>query len=288
MSAAKPDYNALIDAIPERKFSPLLTILTNAGMCFGVCAFAYGWFMFNPAWALGALLVGIVYFMAIAQGGLMFSVMLTGTWGRWGRPLKRIAESFVFFLPVVYLVLLVFLSFGTVMYPWHPETILPIGTTDLKPHSDAAWASKELWLGKKFLISRQVIGFAVLIWIDYLYIKASLRPDLIMAKQRLGDKAPAWWDRFIASPGDLDTEIDENFRSSINIVPARHLGVCVRIYAHGHGLTDVPIPVVVRKYVPRVGIYVERMALVCSVGLCLNVYARLARAPAYCYANGHT
>ena len=219
MSAAKPDYNAVIDAIPDRSIPPFLDLMLKIGMGLGVAAVAYGWIMIDRAWTLGAILVGIVYFLAIAQGGVMFSVVMTGTWGRWGRPLKRIAESFAFFLPFGYVLLIGFLLVGTVIYPWHPETILPTGTIDLAPHTDAAWASKEAWLSKNFLIARQVIGFALLIAVDFFYLRASLRPDLIMAKERLGSRAPAWWDRLTGGAKSLDEEIDENFNKQSTLFP---------------------------------------------------------------------
>jgi hypothetical protein len=219
MSAPTPDYNELIDSIPGREIPPFLNILINSGMGLGVAAIAYGFTMFDVAWTWGAILVGIVYFLAIAQGGVMFSVMLTGTWGRWGRPLKRIAESFAFFLPFGYILLVGFLIWGTVIYPWNPDTILATGPVDLAPHSAAAHASKEWWLSKGFLISRQVFAFAILLTLDYFYLKASFRPDMIQAKARLGAKAPKWWDHIIKDAGDLDSEIEKGFNTQSRLFP---------------------------------------------------------------------
>ena len=220
MSVPNTDYNELIDAIPGREMPRQLDNILKVGMGLGVVSVAYGFLMVDAAWTWGALLVGIVYFLAIAQGGIMFSVMLTGTWGRWGRPLKRIAESFAFFLPVGYILLAAWLLFGgTGIYPWNPDTILAAGPVDLAPHSAAAYASKEWWLSKGFVIGRQLVGLAILMVIDFVYLKASFRPDMIQAKARLGDKAPKWWDRFPAGAGDLDSEIDKCFNKQSTLFP---------------------------------------------------------------------
>ena len=201
------DVNAIIDAVPGRQV-PAKT--RNAGyvlIAIGILAVAYGFATGDKVWTWGAILVGIVYSLAIAQGGILFGAMMTVTLGRWGRPVKRIAETFGFFLPVVYVILALFLFFGIGLYPWHADTFLEGGVVDLKPHFEGVVASKAVWLNKPFFIARQLIGLAFLIVLDFMYLRASLRPDLIQASKRLGDKSPKWWGYFTAGAGELDVEL---------------------------------------------------------------------------------
>lgn len=209
MSSLTINTNPIIDAVHGRTVPVAVKNGAIGAMVLGVVAFAVGLSM-NPIWTWGAFLVAILYTLALAQGGIVFAVMMTLTWGRWGRPLKRIGEAFGFFLPVGYLMLLVFLLAGNSIYPWHEGTIIFDEPISLAPHSEGAWATKEMWLSLPFFIARQAAMFAVLIVLDYFYLKASLRPDFIMAKARLGDKAPAWWDHFTGGASSLKDEVADS------------------------------------------------------------------------------
>jgi len=96
MSAhTQDDLNAVIDGIPDRRLPQIFHILTSGAMALGVFGFLYGRFASEggAAWAWGSFLVGVVYLLAIAQGGVIFAIIMSGTWANWGRPLKRIGES---------------------------------------------------------------------------------------------------------------------------------------------------------------------------------------------------
>ena len=195
--ASDAGLDAVIDAIPGRKVPAAMTTGGIAAMLIGLGAFAFG-LSTNPAWAWAAVLVGVVYTLGIAQGGVIFSVISTLTWARWSRPLKRVAEAFGFFLPIAWLALVVFLAAGNEIYPWNPNTIVEGGPVSLTPHSPAVlFASKPIWLSLGFFITRQIIGVGLLVALSLVYLRHSLRPDLMMAKARLGDKAPAFWDKII-------------------------------------------------------------------------------------------
>ncbi len=218
MSAKTVDVTAVIDGIEGRTLPPMANMISLAAIGWGVLAFFYGYFAVDAAWTLGAYLVALLYVMAIAQGGVMFAIIQTGTWGRWGRPLKRIGEALGTFLPVVWLGLAVFLAIGgTTIYVWNPATIVSTGPMPLLPHSLEAYSTKEIWLTPMFFGGRLLIGTGILFGLSMLYIRASLKPDLIQAKARLGTKAPAWWDRIIGGETDLAkaTEAGQNFQSNI-------------------------------------------------------------------------
>ena len=108
--------------------------------------------------------------MGVAQGGFMLSVALTLTMGRWGRPLKRISESFAIMMPVLYVGLLTFLALGGIeVYPWVEEArahSLPAARpcTSLSPSSS----------GVRSVASDCSSS------LDWKYIQASWRPDIGM------------------------------------------------------------------------------------------------------------
>jgi hypothetical protein len=227
MSAHSVDSDAVVDAIVGRTLPGPAKAVALGAMGIGVLSLGYGFAVAGAAWTWGAFLVALVYVLAIAQGGVMFAVILSGTWGRWGRPLKRIGESFAFFLPIAWILLALFLVAGTVIYPWNPATILPGGMVALAPHSPEAWVAKPWWLTKGFFITRQLSLIGVLIIMDLIYIRASMRPDLIVAKARLGSKAPAWWDMLIGGMTDADKALKDGLKTQATMVPFLGFGYAI-------------------------------------------------------------
>ena len=224
-----PDINIAIDAVPGRVFPKQAHLVSIMMMIVGVIGAAYGFTSAEGGlpWTWGAILVAIVYTMGIAQGGLIFCVILTGAWARWGRPVKRVGEALGYFLPVVYLALLLFLVLGLQIYPWHPETITPavvdaMGQPQmvaLEPHSLEAISSKPWWLSKGFFIGRQVFGFGLLITLSLKYAHVSLRSDLVLASARLGDRAPAWWARITGGATDASAAQRESMATQSKMFP---------------------------------------------------------------------
>lgn len=75
-------------------------ILCAVLILLGAAAFVAGISGSRPERAWEAYLINFVFWIGIAFGGVMFSAVLTITDARWGRPMKRLAESFEAFLPV--------------------------------------------------------------------------------------------------------------------------------------------------------------------------------------------
>ena len=217
-----PDVNPTIDAVAGRTLPGSVNLLSLGAIGVGVVAFLFGMFAGGEegaAWAWGAVLVGILFTLALAQGGVMFGVIMTGTWARWGRPVKRIAETFGLFMPFVWLALAVFLLGGIGIYPWNPDTIVVSGPVDLAPHSPEAIASKPMWLSKWFFIGRQLLLVGILVVLDLVWIRASLKPDLVQAKARLGDKAPGWWSNITGGSTDLEGAIKSSLKTQNMMLP---------------------------------------------------------------------
>jgi hypothetical protein len=217
--SAHIDVNPAIDATVGRTVPPAILGLGLGGMAIGVAAVAYGFAVAGAAWTWGAILVGLVYTLAIAQGGMTFSNILTVTWGQWGRPFKRASETMFFVMPIAFVVLLVFLAFGMGIYVWMPDTIIPGGPFPLAPHSPEAIASKPWWLTHGFVALRMIGGFGWLMLLDFLYVRASLGPDLLLARNRLGDKAPSWWGFFIGGETDVARAVQRGQAMQSRIAP---------------------------------------------------------------------
>jgi len=218
--SANVDVNPIIDAVPGRTVPGAIAGLGAGLAALGLVGLGYGFAVAGPAWTWGAFVVALVYTLAIAQGGVMFSVIQTATWGRWGRPFKRISETFFFVMPLAYLALLVFLVAGGLgIYSWNPGTILESGPVSLAPHSPEAITSKPYWLTTNFFMGRMVLGFGWLIVLDFFYIRASIGPDLLLAKQRLGDKAPGWWSFFIGGQTDVQKATEAGLRIQSILAP---------------------------------------------------------------------
>ena len=115
----------------------------------------------EEVWQL--FLVNFLFWTGVAQGGLVFSCILRITNARWGRGLLRISEGFASFTVVSFVLLLV-LFLGK-------EFILPYASHHY--HSP-----KDIWLNINFVMARNVAGFAILLVLNYVYLKTSIEQDL--------------------------------------------------------------------------------------------------------------
>ena len=175
MSAHGPDLSGVIAATPRTVPAKVKT-MAIAGLVLGLVGAGIG-FSGDANRTMASFVANFLYFAGVAQGAVVFAVALMLTQSRWGRPLKRIAESFVLFLPIIYGLLFVFLIAGGIeIYPWMHE--------QMPPH-------KAIYLSKGFFIIRQVVGLGLLALLSFLFVRASLRPDLGVAREQLGSRAPA-------------------------------------------------------------------------------------------------
>ena len=191
-----PDLSKAIARVPHGV--PIKAILWT---CSAVFAGIFGAHWVYAQWterAMVGFLQNTVFWMGVSQGGFMLAIALTLTKGRWGRPLKRIAESFAIMMPVLYIGLLTFLWVGGIeVFPWVEEA---------REHTLPA--HKAIYLTEPFFWWRQVLGLGLLIWLDWKYIQASWRPDIGMMAEKLGDEAPGWYKYFTKNWTNLEAEIE--------------------------------------------------------------------------------
>ena len=203
MSAHGPDVSGIVAGTP-RTLPSQVKMVAIAGVAVGVAAAAFG-LMTSPERTMASFIANFLYFFGITNGAVIFSVALMLTQGRWARPFKRIAESFAVFSPVLYVLLLVMLAAGGMdIYPWTHEE-MP--------------AHKAIYLTKGFFFARQVVGLGLLVLLTLLYLRSSLRPDLGAAREKLGDKAPAWWGRLLGDWKGVREETELSIQRQMRIAP---------------------------------------------------------------------
>ena len=151
------------------KVNPSLNKLIIGGIIFGAIGFIIGISGETPHLAWQALLVNTVFFGGLSLGGIVFSAILTITNARWGRPIKRLSEAMVGFIPI-YILLFILLFFGADhLFEWmDPGKVIP---------------SKAGWLNFPFFVIRNSILFILFTFFSWLYFKTVVRPDIGLAKK---------------------------------------------------------------------------------------------------------
>jgi len=136
-----------------------MTHVLSAFALVGLGAFLYQVLGQHPEKAWQAYLVNFILWSAVAQGGLLFSVVLHVTKARWGRPLQGLAESFAAFFPISFVLFLLLFLGRTFVFPW-------LGG-DLH--------GKEGWLSIPFLFSRDTAGLFILYGLGFAYLCQGLK-----------------------------------------------------------------------------------------------------------------
>ena len=150
-----------VDFKRGRLISSALVILGL--VCFGLMLFTG---QVKQAWQ--SYLVNLVFFLGIAQAGVVWAAIARTTRGtKWASSLVRYGEALSAFLPIGYVLVLVFLfAGGATLYPWVKEPV----------------AAKAAWLNWPFFVARTAILMGLLVLMSRRLLGQSLRPDLGRAK----------------------------------------------------------------------------------------------------------
>lgn len=141
----------------------------------------------NPERGWRIFLVNFLVFTGISLGAVTFTAVTQLSKAKWHGPLRRIAEGFIFFLPVSYLLYWVVILGRDNIFPWiHSHEPLVV--------------AKHGYLNVPFLIFRNGFGLLALYLLGWALVKTSLRPDLAHIKDRLtgfrrtlADRITAGW-----------------------------------------------------------------------------------------------
>ena len=163
--------------------STAATIMAVLAIC-GVVTFLVCLWSDQPQRAWRAYLINFLLWSAMAQGGLLFSVVLQVTNARWGRGLRGVAEAFAAFFPISLLLFLVLFLGRDHIFPWlHMEDL----------------HGKEVWLNVPFLFARDLAGLAFLYLFGMLYLLQSLQ-----LKRICNNQAQRRNDLLQTRPGEID------------------------------------------------------------------------------------
>ncbi|MGQ0814902.1 MAG: hypothetical protein ACT4O1_10615 [Gemmatimonadota bacterium] len=194
--------------LPYRRLEStgVLRLLIPAFLLIGAAAIAAS-FATDTARAWRAYHFNWLYFLSISQGAVILSVVVSITRGVWSRPVRRLAMSFVTYLPIAWLLVLPSLLIGAQhIWPWvaHPETMQ---------------AGKEAYLNVPFMTARTLLLLAGLVAVDLIFVYWSLRPDLGLTRDRAPDAARGWYDRITQNWGTQEVEELTSYRKLARLGP---------------------------------------------------------------------
>jgi len=130
----------------------------------GLAVFLVGAFMgVDRVWQ--AYHVNWLFFTLLSSAAVMFAAVQRITTARWSRPVIRLIEGFVLWLPIAWVLLLLTLLIGRFhIFPWAtvPPTI----------------HEKAVWLAPGFLVPRDLIVFALITALSVWFVWNSVRLDV--------------------------------------------------------------------------------------------------------------
>ena len=166
--------------------------LIPASAALAVLGFA--WFVVRAAsgdphpWRI--YLLNLLLFAGIAQGAVMYTVAMTIAKAKWGRPVRRMAESFALFLPVAFLLSLPLYAVMDRLWPWVEHPV----------------AAKAAYLNPAFFTVRGIAGMLILFTLSLAFVYLSLRPEAGLLRERASGWRRRVYDRLATGWRGEDVE----------------------------------------------------------------------------------
>ncbi len=137
----------------------------------------------NRAWH--SYLLNYFYWMSLGVSGVFFVALQYITTSVWSTPIRRVADSFLGFLPVAFVLMLVLFLGVSHLYEWtHPAEVL----------HDSILKGKSSYLNMPFFVIRNIVFYAIWFGAAILLLKNSLAQD------KNGDPRFTLKNRKIAAP----------------------------------------------------------------------------------------
>jgi hypothetical protein len=170
-------------------------------------------FLRDPAQAGRAYVVNWLFFTSLAAGAMVFNAATTITKARWNWSVRRMGLAFSAFLPISLVLLLPMLGLREGYFPWIEAMAY-----------DPIVQKKAAYLNVPFLITRNVVGLALLFGVFLYMAYLTLRPDLGLVKAgNDGGSDPArgrWMERLTQGWAGQEKEEVRSYQRLKRIAPA--------------------------------------------------------------------
>ena len=111
-----------------------------------------------------ALLVNWLYFTTVSSAGVAFVAVQRITTARWSRPIIRLLEGYVAFLPAAFVLLVLIMIGQGNIFPW--------------THEAPPVPEKVLWYNPTFFVVRNLVAFGLLTALSLWYVYTCVRLDV--------------------------------------------------------------------------------------------------------------
>ncbi len=146
--------------LPRSLFLAAITLAAIGVLVFVIGAFTESGH--DRVWQ--ALHFNWLFFTTISQAAVVFVAVQRITTARWSRPIVRMLEGYVAFLPIAFLLLIIDFLGAKHIYPWFGQHL--------------AQPEKRLYLAPAFLIPRDLLLFGIMVVLSVWYIYTSVRLDV--------------------------------------------------------------------------------------------------------------
>jgi magnesium-transporting ATPase (P-type) len=152
-----------------------------------------------------------LFFTSISIGAVLLAVATWITKAKWNWSVRRVSQAMVAFLPISFVLLLPMLTLREGYFPW----IEMMGT-------DPIVQKKAAYLNIPFLVSRNVVGLAVLFGMALYFVYLAVRPDLGLSdKSELDDgRRRGWRKRLTQGWAGQEQEEVASHRRMTTLAPA--------------------------------------------------------------------
>ena len=145
---------------PRLRFFPAwAVVLAPPAVLAGVVAFVVGAASAQPQGAWTALLANWLFWMGLAQAGVVWAATLRLAGARWSGAVERLGEACVAFLPLALI----------------PAVVLAAGWRHIFPWTDADLGDRIVWLEIHRLLARTFLDLGLMAVLSLLYVRHSLR-----------------------------------------------------------------------------------------------------------------
>ncbi|MEM7416956.1 MAG: hypothetical protein AAF389_15720 [Gemmatimonadota bacterium] len=166
----------------------------------------------NPLSAWISYVTNWMFFSSIAMGSVMFAVATWIVKAKWNWSLRRVSQAQAAFLPIAFVLLLPMLTLGEEYFPW-------IAAMEY----DYIVQKKEAYLNIPFLVTRNLVGAAILFGVGCYFVYLAVRPDMGLVEDDGDAGRASWRERLGQGWAGQEQEEVSSYRRMTTLGPAMAL-----------------------------------------------------------------